>query len=553
MSGFRTAPVIKKTENQEYKEQLVNKLIVKNISLFSKYNFNPEINSIILTGVDNINNSYYSGDIFHRIKGFVEYRDIGPTDSFGVLNASGYTTGKLLNNQNFVDSKNRKITPIEDYYIIKQNAARYKPRASLLESGNLLNRTDLKPEEFNEFSKNEDVTLPPFSLYRENLYTGKYSGIQTITENFYDPESYKVNFFKNVSYVVVGGSGWETSELVVSREAKSLGEVPGINILNKILLEGSGYIHKSGYENVVGYIPSVGILRKNVSGFNYITGKLTGFVDYINSGVFIFDQIITGYKLIGKQNQATGYINSFNYLSYNNPVELDSITIQNSNRDTIKTLIYSPETFFNPPDYFKNITELHNIINSGKDEYGIASELDLPNNRLKLSAALDSGTLGDNISITTFGGETRPILQTGETLFSGQNFYPNMYFTGLLTGYIFEQVLATGYMLENYSDIITGNVSGIVGYRTFNQESGRIWNILVSDDNISYLALNSPNRKSLTGIRFTGDFIDDPTVNSYNVRIGYNNQGFLEKDVAQLKIGLNDVIYKYIDITGNSI
>jgi alpha-tubulin suppressor-like RCC1 family protein len=552
MSGFRSAPLEFNVENIVLEP--VDKIIVKNITLFSKYKFELDERSITLTGVDNINNSIYSGNIFNRNKGFVKYRDIGKTDTSGIFYASGITTGKLIPGQTFFDSKNRPVIPIEENYEIRNIDAKIKPSNPNWITGNyLINATDLHPKDFTKDDSSSNITLAPFAIYRENVYTGVYGGIQNVSDNFYDPSSFKVSFNKKINYIVTGNNVWENNQLVVSQTSRNPGEIPGINILNKVLAEGSGYVIKSGYENVVGFIPSVGILRNNVSGFNYITGKLTGFVDASKSGEFIFNQIVTGFIITGSQNQATGYKNAFNYLNYNNPQELDGISIEDNNRGETSSFSYSQESFFTAPSYFKSIEDLNNIINSGREEYGVRSELDLPNNRLKLSPYFASGSSGNNIYIRTFGSSSSPSLQTGSSLLSGIDFYSRMYFTGLLSGFLFEIIKATGYMTGAFSEFITGNISGIVGYRSFNQ-SGSIWSISVSDNGVSYRRLNSQERKTLTGINYTGDFIDDPTNNIYNIIVGYNNQGLLNNsDIAQLKIGLNNSIYKYINITGQQI
>jgi hypothetical protein len=103
-------------------------------------------------------------------------------------------------------------------------------------------------------------------------------------------------------------------------------------------------------------------------------------------------------------------------------------------------------------------------------------------------------------------------------------------------------------MTTGYSDFVTGNLTGTLGLKRFQD----VWNLYASDDNVSYLFANTfTGLTSTTGVRYRTDFIDDPVVNIYNIQVQYiNPDDRVFDDVAQLKIKLNDAETVNITLTG---
>jgi hypothetical protein len=188
---------------------------------------------------------------------------------------------------------------------------------------------------------------------------------------------------------------------------------------------------------------------------------------------------------------------------------------------------------------------LNNIINSGTGLYGITSEI--AGGKLKIISST-SGESGNLISIQSFGGLTKPSFDVADFLQSGVTYYEPLSPTGIFSGHVYSIVLATGLMTTGYSDFVTGNLTGTLGLKRFQD----VWNLYASDDNVSYLFANTfTGLTSTTGVRYRTDFIDDPVVNIYNIQVQYiNPDDRVFDDVAQLKIKLNDTETVNITLTG---
>jgi hypothetical protein len=544
MTGFRSAPVdpIVLTElqnkNISFKSFPLNKIKVRNITLFSDYDINiNEPQNIVLSGISPVYDSTYSGNLYAKITGIAEFIDIGVTNNSGIYNPSGFHTGFFINGQTFYDRKNRQVYPINENLTISSSS-----NVKYLASGKITGQ-DLNPNDF-MLSNASGIINAPITL-RDNSYSGLYTGIKTLQENFYDPDTFTVSFYKDYSYIVTGSNLWISNFNVVNPIASSITESPGIFILNKVLNNGSGYAFSTQTVIASGNIPNVKLPRKNLTGTALLAGFLTGKVLEIDSGIYIFDKIVTGSGINAKQSHATGYLNAYNYLNYNAPEEFDFINIENPINDTLSTFTYSTGELFNPPLYFDSITTLNNIINSGTSSYGVYSEI--VGSKLKLTSST-SGESGNLISIQTFGSSNTPTLENGNYLLSGVSFYEPLNSTGIFYAQVYGIVLATGLMRKNYINAITGNMTGILGNKTFLNT----WNVYTSDNSTSYVYLNNyTSLTSNTGINYTTNYIDESANYLYNINVRYNNiNNNIYDDIAQLKITLNNEQQIIINLTG---
>jgi hypothetical protein len=548
MTGFRSAPidpdVLRQFNNNpnSFKSFPLNKIKVKNITLFSDYNFTvPNSESVVLTGVDTLYDSNYSGNLYAKITGIAELIDIGQTNAQGVYNASGYHTGTFSGGQTFYDAYSREVVPINENFVINSSNNVKYPLSGVL-TGNK-NKNNISPLEVN--LENVLYTINAPLTYRSNTYTGVYTGIAKLRDNFYNENTYTVSFGKDYNYIVTGNQYWFNFFNIVNPVANNPGDVPGTFVLNKVMNNGTGYVNEIRNIIASGNIPNVKLPRKNLTGTALLTGFLTGKVLEIDSGIYIFNQIVTGSGINAKQSYATGYLNAFNYLNYNTPEEFDFISIENPINDTLSTFTYSTGELFNPPLYFNSLATLNNIINSGSGSYGVYSEI--VGSKLKLTSST-SGESGNLISIQTIGSAGTPTLQTGNYLLSGLSYYEPLNSTGIFYAQVYGVVLATGIMRKDYINTITGNMTGVLGKKTFLNT----WNIYTSDNSTSYANLN--NYYGLTsnaGINYTTNYIDESANYLYNINVRYNNiNNNIYDDIAQLKITLNNEQQIIINLTG---
>ena len=555
MTGFRSAPIdpdiLREFNNNgnSFKSFTLNKIKVKNITLFANYNFNiPNQESISLTGVDTLYESNYSGNLYARITGIAELIDAGQTNAQGVYNASGYHTGIFSSGQTFYDAYGREVVPINENFVINSsNNVKYSLSGVL--TGNK-NKNNISPLEVKLENVSSTINAP--LIYRSNTYTGVYTGTVKLRDNFYNENTYTVSFGKDYNYIVTGNQYWFDDFNVVNPIANNPGDVPGTFVLNKVMNDGIGYVDEVRNIIASGNIPKIRLPRTNLTGRAVLTGFLTGTVSPANfgiggvgSGFKNFLKLITGSGINAIQDYATGYLNAYNYLNYNNPEEFDSISIEDPVNDTLSTFTYATGSLFNPPLYFNSITTLNNIINSGSGSYGVYSQI--VGSKLKLTSAT-SGESGNLIFIQTFGSINTPTLETGNYLLSGQSYYESLVSTGVFSSFAQGTVLATGLMTQNYSNYVTGNITGILGYKTFINT----WNIYASDNPISAIYLNAySGLTSNTGIKYTTNYIDDVSTNLYNINVNYTNiNNKIYDDIAELKITLNNEQQVTINLTG---
>lgn len=544
MTGFRSAPVDPEVlrdlnnKNISFKSFPLNKIKMRNITLFSDYDINiNEPQNIVLSGISSIYDANYSGDLYAKITGIGEFIDIGTTNSSGVFVAQGFHTGVFTDGQTFYDSKNRQVYPVNENINIGSST-----NVKYMASGKITGE-NLNPKDFT-LVKTTGVINSPI-IDRTNRYSGVYSGIKTLQDNFYNTGAFSVSFYKDYSYIVTGSQSWSTNFTVVNPTASSPTETPGIFILNKVMNNGSGFASATRTIITSGNISNVKLGRRNLTGYSELTGRLTGRVLEINSGIYMFDQVVTGNAFSAQQGFGTGFINSYNFLNLNTPEEFDFITIDDPNRDVLSTFTYATGALFNPPLYFNSLNTLNNIINSGTGTYGITSEV--AGGKLKIISST-SGESGNLISVQSFGSLTKPSFDVPDFLQSGITYYEPLTPTGIFSGHVYSIILATGLMTTGYSDFVTGNLTGVLGLKRFQD----VWNLFASDNNISYVFANAnTGLVSTTGVRYRSDFIDDPIIDIYNIRVQYiNPDDRVFDDAARLTIRLNNTETVNIILTG---
>jgi hypothetical protein len=515
-----------------------NKMIVKKITLYHKHDIQiKDQKNLILTGMADINQSFYSGDAFPKIVGYAEFQDEGSTNESGEYIAEGTAIGKFIDNQFFTDKFGREVQPINEIINFPCDPAYELKREFKDINYSISGSYQQKDFQLIEGQVEKFQITPPI-CNRYKIYTGVFSGTSIIEDNFYFPDELKVRFNKTINYSVTGTQPWSQNHLVVLDSTPSGGGIPGINVLQKVLAEGSGFVYIKETGLITGEFFNIGLPRTGISGKCKITGYVTGILGFDDEGIFIFNDIVTGERF-GEtiQLNATGYKNAYNYLIYNNPNILDSIIIEDKTSDTLNTITFSNEEGFNPPTYFSNIQVLNNIINSGSG-YGVTSKI-INGDTLYLESTI-SGESGNLIRVTSIGSQTKPYLLNGEYLVSGMSHYPILTPTGDYTGLFSGETKITGYMVIPYEDFISGNINTILGYRTFNDENP-IWSVRVSEDNVGFINLINPKYKEFNKYKFTGDFVDDATTNNYNIFISYNNQGNIDNDdTVELKLKINN-------------
>jgi len=569
MSGFRSAPIdprIRAELNSKgYVQKNINKMIASNVLLYSKYKFNQS--GAILSGIDDIYDANYQGQIFELVTGEMIVKDEGYSDASGYLRVTGETTGFFINPSRFFSKAKYRMG--EEIYPIYENikfdsSDNVRMIFKSKEQDNPLNTLYGKDKDITGYlyplsqKYKKEVAASTFTIgapyaTRDNLYEVFFTGLAELSDYFYDPINKIVSFYKLLPYAqTLTGDTWPQYRLtVVTRDGETSGIYPpGIFELNKYMLNNSGYVEQYGTYPIFGYIPKYPLLRKSLSGFGIITGKITGYVGEQDSGVLSF----SGYKYANPLNPVyqfieTGYINSTGLLSYNNPTDGDYIKIEN---DLIPNLISiftfeQDNTTFPPPNNFNSIETLNNIINSGSGSYGVYSEI-VSNNRLKLISAV-SGENGNAIKISSFGGVDKPSIENNGYLKDGKTYYQELYPTGLFKAYLPKIDLnPTGIFYAEFKDYIYGNLTGKVGYKEFTG----IWDIYTTSDNIVFSSVkDNDGNLTVDSIKSLPTEVKFGPENYYKLKISYLDPSkSKETDVAKLEIYMNDILRTGLTIVG---
>lgn len=565
LSGFRSAPINPEDRDilisRGYSIKNLNKMYAKNITLFSKYEFTDKLDT--LSGFDDIYDAEYVGQIYEPITGLISVRDSGYSDASGQMMASGYNTGIFIAPQKFYSKAkyryNQEIYPIYNKItfesspntrLIFENPNQDDPLSSEYgKKEDITGWLNITDKQYQKSIKSLTYTIgEPFG-YRQKVWEVVYTGFAELSDYFYDPINKILSFYKIVPYRVTGAAWPRFTFTVVTRDGTGI-YPPGIFVINKYLQEGSGYIEESGAYVITGTIPNYPLLRKGLSGFANITGKITGVVLPENSGYITISGFQTkipnppGYQFI-----EIGYQNATGILNYNNPQDEDFIRIENDLTPVFtNTFTYKTDNqVFTPPNYFNSIEILNNIINSGSGNYGIYSEI--IDNKLKLTSSL-SGDSGNYTKITTFGSENR-FKSVNNYLTSGKTFYRDLHPTGLYTAYLPPTNLyATGIFAANFQDVIYIDITGKIGYKDFTGS----WDIFTKEDGVGFVSAKENNNANITIDKIESlptEMVFGPQ-NLYTVKVTYENTApSTQIDMAKFEIFMNNTLRTGIIIKGD--
>lgn len=283
----------------------------------------------------------------------------------------------------------------------------------------------------------------------------------------------------------------------------------------------------SGYAILTGNIPDFEINLDSTPAFAILSGSKTGLVTSSNSGQFNVSEVILQVPTKAYSFFVSGYKSSSAVLTYNTPIQGDTVFINNF------PIIYSTGTSDLPLTYFKSISELTNIINSGSGNWLVTGS---NNGTLLTIKSILAGNEGNGIELNTTGGGTKPTWSNPATS-GGLHYYyevnPIVPFTGLLeTG-----VKATGF----FTGLSSGNITGRIKQLDFVRHWTGIWNIQTGQSDFK--------ANSWTGS--VGKYTNNPFSlytysghpNSIPITITYRNSPLVfSQDLAKLTItgvGLN--------------
>lgn len=569
MSGFRSAPIDPRVRaelnSKGYVQKNINKMIASNILLYSKYKFNQS--GAVLSGIDDLYDAKYQGQIFELVTGEILVKDEGYSDASGYLAVSGGATGFFVNpSQFFSKAKYRRGEEIFPIYenITFEGSDNVRLIFNSKNQDNPLSKDYGKnkditgylytlSEEYQKEIKVPSATIGAPYASRDKIYEVLFTGLAELSDYFYDPINKIVSFYKISPYSqILTGDTWPQFRLtVVTRDGETSGLYPpGIFELNKYMSNNSGYVEQYGTYPIFGYIPKYPLLRKDLSGFGIITGRITGYVGEQDSGVLSFsgDRYANPLDPV-YQFVETGYVNSTGVLDYNNPTDGDYIKIEN---DLIPSFISiltfeQDDVTFAPPNNFNSINVLNNIINSGSGSYGVYSQI-ISNNQLKLISAISGGN-GNSIKISSFGGLNKPSMQNNGYLKDGQTHYEKLYPTGLFKAYLPQIDLnPTGVFYYEFKDYIYGELTGKIGYKEFTG----IWDLYTTPNNIVFSNVKDDGGTiTVDSIQSLPSEIKFGPENYYKLKIFYLDPSkSKETDIAKLEIYMNDILRTGLTIVG---
>ncbi len=281
-------------------------------------------------------------------------------------------------------------------------------------------------------------------------------------------------------YDVIQGNFYNSNEQCVYFEVPVSGIISGVgqisggpfNIITDSTWSGiknTRTVHVTGIDTGLfrGTIPNFSALFGGIPSIGLLTGNITGVVLPNDSGYFDFSGLITGSPISGHSIALSGTVEARAVLSYNTP-EINDVVYFNDN-----LIIYNTGSSNLPPTYFRNITELNNIINSGASLFGMTGYNDGTNIYLK---SLDLGISGNSMSLSSVGSAGRPTFGSSSPT-GGENIYfpitPSEDFTGELN----VSIAATGI----YTGLATGYLTGTIKQLDFIRYFSGIWNISSGD------------------------------------------------------------------------
>ena len=310
-----------------------------------------------------------------------------------------------------------------------------------------------------KFQSHSGVGTTPFTGLLNVTITGTGYYEDNVCGYFYESGVTGVSFVKIVSGIISGS-----------------GELVGgpYNIISETSnITGSQFVTGFGgnvcYTNpnfglASGIIPNFTFPFTDIPAFYYHSGVLVGSP---TSGFLIIDSGISIFPAIAYQFDVTGYRAASALLNYSAPQEGDTVLINNS------PIIYTTNPIFNAPSYFKSITELKDIINSGSGYFLVTGEVNGSNILIR---ALDLGLTGNGIPLSSDGSVGKPVFSNPVTS-GGDTYYRPISPTGAFTGRLQRTEGSTGI----YSRTGVGNISGTVKNLDFVREFSGVWNLVTGD------------------------------------------------------------------------
>lgn len=241
----------------------------------------------------------------------------------------------------------------------------YQPKTY---SGDIIYSTTNYPKMGDIRMAGGDYNVGPPIGFRVQTYTGIYTGIVRFNDYFYDIDKETLFFVKDVFYEVQGMDIFSVKLNTLNSVSnnQSLPTKDGI-LINLSNL--SGYQVTTVSTTVYGFIKNYPLKRLQISGYGYLTGKISG----IGSGVIDFNQMISGFPTIAFTNQISGYKNASGILNFQESELGDFIILNNDFTGSNISFIYQTGENFFAPGFFKNAQDLNNIINSGSNDFNIKS------------------------------------------------------------------------------------------------------------------------------------------------------------------------------------
>lgn len=354
------------------------------------------------------------------------------------------------------------------------------------------------------FQNLSGVATTPFTGLLNIILTGTGFYTENVGGYFYESGVTGISFVKPVSGLI-SGSGQLTGG-------------PYNIITNLSVVTGTQTVTGESSGIASGVIPDFTYPFTNIAAFSYASGTITGAP---TSGYFTVSSGISISPSIAYQFDVTGYLPASAILTYNSPAFGDTVFINNT------PIIYATGTVLEPPSYFRNITELKNIINSGSGNFLVTGSV---NGATIVLGATSLGVTGNSIPLSSTGAAGKPTFSYSTTT-GGITYYRPITPTGIYTGALAQTAGSTGF----YSRTGIGNITGLIKNLDFVRYFTGIWDLTTGDsdfrDNLWISGFSYNNFPFIT----TGTFISNPS--NIDLSVSYlNDPPVITTDLAILTV-----------------
>jgi len=308
--------------------------------------------------------------------------------------------------------------------------------------------------------------------------------------NIYSEEQELTSCFSESGYI--SGLVYSIGPQVIIRES-----LPGGQLDTKIYRTGENFLQFTGFVSANDFFSDL----KSTYRLTGVTGGLS------ESGIFQRNELITrtffddtweylvenweditrdwenlvSSNIFADYGTPTGYINAESYLTVGALNIFDYIVINN------KTVTYysGQDQSYTSPDYFNNLSDLEQTINSNPAMFGASGKLINPN--LMQLKSLVSGADGNLISVFS---SSNSLSLSSSLLTGGKNLYQQVTPTGSFSGRLNFIAYKTGYYQDNSgSGFITGLINSFQGVRSFTG----LWNLETGDFRFAYSNFREDN------------------------------------------------------------